>query len=310
MFKILMISLLAAVSCTGAAGSNPSVPDGDGNQEGVREEYMADGEYLPGISLSLLPTPYTPASLGTIRDAGVKWVEVVFNPYWRNVPHDQGYEGLRKLKSFLSEAGLKVWSCHLPFCKDLDISLSDKDKRAECVAEQRLMIEWAAMFKPKCLVLHPSSEPIEESQRQERLDNAVESIGILKQCAAGIGAVLCLENLPRTCLGRTSDEILYMIADHPEVMVCFDSNHLLIEDHDTFFRNVGQRIATIHASDYDRLDERHWIEGEGCIDWPSFLRNLKASGYEGVFMHEVRKGDNVNPESIVKAYKSVVCEKK
>ena len=122
--------------------------------------------------------------------------------------------------------------------------------------------------------------------------------------------MLCIENLPRTCLGRDSGELMRLIADYPEVMVCFDSNHLLKEEHAHFFETVGNRIGTIHASDYDRKDERHWLPGEGVIDWPDFLRRLQASGYKGVFMHEVRAGEAATPENIVKTYNEVILGNK
>ena len=155
----------------------------------------------------------------------------------------------------------------------------------------------------------PSSEPIADEEREIRLQNSANSIGRLALSAKEIGAVLCIENLPRTCLGRDSGELMRLIADYPEVMVCFDSNHLLKEEHAHFFEAVGNRIGTIHASDYDRKDERHWLPGEGVIDWPDFLRRLQASGYKGVFMHEVRAGVNATPENVVKAYKEVILGK-
>ena len=167
------------------------------------------------------------------------------------------------------------------------------------------MIRLASIFGPQRLVLHPSSEPIADEEREIRLQNSANSIGRLALSAKEIGAVLCIENLPRTCLGRDSGELMRLIADYPEVMVCFDSNHLLKEEHAHFFEAVGNRIGTIHASDYDRKDERH----EGVIDWPDFLRRLQASGYKGVFMHEVRAGVNATPENVVKAYKEVILGK-
>jgi sugar phosphate isomerase/epimerase len=88
-------------------------------------------------------------------------------------------------------------------------------------------------------------------------------------------------------------------------MVCFDSNHLLIEDHNLFFQNVGHRIGTTHASDYDKVDERHWMPGLGVIDWPSFLINLMHFGYDGVFMTEVKTG---TAAEVVNAYKNVICK--
>lgn len=98
-------------------------------------------------------------------------------------------------------------------------------------------------------MLHPSSEPIADEEREIRLQNSANSIGRLALSAKEIGAVLCIENLPRTCLGRDSGELMRLIADYPEVMVCFDSNHLLKEEHAHFFEAVGNRIGTIHASD-------------------------------------------------------------
>ena len=141
------------------------------------------------------------------------------------------------------------------------------------------------------------------------MQNSANSIGRLALAAKEIGVMLCIENLPRTCLGRNSDEILQLIANYPEVMVCFDSNHLLKEDHAHFFEQVGNRIGTIHASDYDRKDERHWLPGKGIIDWSDFLRKLKQSGYNGVFMYEIRSSEVDSIQQIVKAHHRIVLGK-
>ena len=101
-----------------------------------------------------------------------------------------------------------------------------------------------------------------------------------------------------------------LIENYPDVMVCFDSNHLLQEEHAHFFETVGSRIGTIHASDYDRQDERHWLPGNGVIDWTDFYRRLRASGYKGVFMHEVRAGEDATPANIAARYESVILGKK
>ncbi len=237
-------------------------------------------------------------------------MEVVFNYFWRNAPENECYTRAYRVKAMLDEAGLGVWSCHLPFSRTLDISVLDPQLREENVLLMERMIRLAEIFHPQRLVLHPSSEPITDEERETRLQNSANSIGRLALAAKGIGAVLCIENLPRTCLGRDSGEIMRLIGDFPEVMVCFDSNHLLQEEHAHFFETVGNRIGTIHASDYDRKDERHWLPGEGVIDWTDFLRRLRASGYEGVFMHEVRAGENATPANVVKAYNEVILGKK
>lgn len=267
-------------------------------------------DYPVGISLSLYGVDLSPENAEAVKAAGVEWVEVVMTPFMRKKPENEFYTEMFKIKEIVDKAGLKVWSVHLPYGKNIDISVCDPATREKHLVKQERMIELAGIFNPQRLVLHPSAEPIPDSERAERLVCARSSIGRLSLAAKKIGAVLCIEDLPRTCLGRNSDEILYLIKDFPEVMVCFDVNHLLQESHEHFLNAVGNRIRTIHASDYDRIDERHWLEGMGVIDWLALNEGLKKAGYKGVFMHEVRNGDNINPATIKAAYRSVVCGKK
>lgn len=265
--------------------------------------------YPVGVSLSMLKEPDA-EHIAQIKAAGVDYVEVVSNYFWRKAPENECYTRAYRIKALLDEAGLKVWSCHLPFSRQMDISVLDEKLREENVEFMERMIRLVGIFHPQRLILHPSSEPIAEEQRETRLQNSANSIGRLALAAKEIGAVLCIENLPRTCLGRDSGEIMRLIGNYPEVMVCFDSNHLLKEQHDHFFETVGSRIGTVHASDYDRVDERHWLPGKGIIDWPDFYRRLKASGYKGVFMHEVRAQENAAPADVVKAYNEVILGKR
>lgn len=254
-----------------------------------------------GISISLFGRETTAENLAEARAAGVEYVEVTLNNFWRFAPENECYPRAFRTLKLIEESGLKVWSCHLPFSRKLDISVTDPALREENVRIMSRMIELAGIFSPQCLVLHPSSEPIADDEREARMKCAINSIGLLSLEARKIGAVLCIEDLPRTCLGRNSEEILRLIADYPEVMVCFDTNHLLTEDQSVFIERVGSRIATIHISDYDRTDERHWLPGEGVIDWSAFYRGMLSTGYRGVWMHEVRKGEKATCENIVKA---------
>ena len=273
----------------------------------VVDGYVKEKElsYELGISQALFGS-LSAAEAKSMIDAGVKHIEVTMNTFWRNHTEEECYSLARSTKKIIDATpGLEVWSVHLPFSSTLDISVKDAKARAENVDIMAKMIRLAGEFKPKKLVLHPSSEPISEGDRTARLNNAKESIGKLLPVAKEVGAQLCIENLPRTCLGRTSSEIWFLIQDYPEVMVCFDSNHLLIEDHNLFFQNVGHRIGTTHASDYDKVDERHLMPGLGVIDWPSFLINLMHFGYDGVFMTEVKTG---TAAEVVNAYKNVICK--
>ena len=72
----------------------------------------------------------------------------------------------------------------------------------------------------------------------------------LAEKAASHGAVIAVENLPRTCLGKNSDEINELISANPKLKVCFDTNHLLKENISDFIKKTGKNIVTVHISDY------------------------------------------------------------
>ena len=191
------------------------------------------------------------------------------------------------LKADIDSSGLKVWSVHMPYSRTLDISVLDDLKRAENVQYMKDMMRVAGVFQPQYLVLHPSSEPITPDEREQRLANSHASIGELAPVAKEIGAVLCVENLPRTCLGQNGEEMMRLIEGYDEVGLCFDTNHLLYQSHEDYLRAVAKgKIKTVHLSDYDFADERHLIPGKGLIDNKALWAGIKENGYDGIMMFE------------------------
>jgi len=72
-----------------------------------------------------------------------------------------------------------------------------------------------------------------------------------------------------------------------DLRVCFDVNHItLYEGAREALAALGSRVETLHISDHDGIDERHWIPGRGIVDWPAFVAGLDDIGYEGCLMHE------------------------
>ena len=191
------------------------------------------------------------------------------------------------LKADIDASGLKVWSVHMPYSRKLDISVLDDSKRAENVQYMKDMMRVAGVFQPQYLVLHPSSEPITPVEREQRLANSHASIGELAPVAKEIGAVLCVENLPRTCLGQNGEEMMKLIEGYDEVGLCFDTNHLLYQSHEDYLKAVAKgKIRTVHLSDYDFADERHLIPGKGLINNKALWAGIKENGYDGIMMFE------------------------
>ena len=191
------------------------------------------------------------------------------------------------LKNWSDKYGVKLYSFHLPFWPFNEIDISSKelcDKSVEYFAE---FIKKGSEIGIDKYIIHPSGEPIKESDRKERMICAKKSLDTLARIAKEYGAVICVENLPRTCLGRDSDDIIELLSANDDLRACFDTNHLLSEKASDFVKRVGDKIVTAHISDYDFKNERHWLPGEGDTDWCEMLELFKSINYSGHWLYEI-----------------------
>ena len=201
------------------------------------------------------------------------------------------YLDYKKAYELSKKYNVELWSCHLPFhtTEVLDIASLSEDIRKKSVELVREHVKRATDIGIKNLVIHPSSEPVsvDEEKRRNQLENSMKSLDELAETAGEGGGVIAVENLPRTCLGRDSSEILKILSANHKLRVCFDTNHLLYQDAVSFIEEVGSKIVTLHVSDYDFADERHWLPGDGGVDWSKIVSALTKVGYNGVWMYEV-----------------------
>ena len=213
------------------------------------------------------------------RDAGVGYMEV-------SVPA-QVCETSDPLQvaAWAKKYDVELWSFHLPFGREYIISHVEWGIPAAIERNAELIKRWRAAGIEK-FIIHPSPDNF-GGTHDSRLEPAKQSLATLAEVAKKEGAVLCIEDLPRTCLGNCSDEILDILSVDDSLRVCFDTNHLLKQDNIDFIRKVGDKIVTTHVSDYDFINERHWIPGEGKVDWQALIATLHEVGYNGVWMYEV-----------------------
>ena len=197
------------------------------------------------------------------------------------------FEELSKLEK---KYGVDLWSFHLPFSPFSKLEISQKELADSTVKYFEGLIQKSADIGIDKFVIHPSGEPIAPEDRAERLKVSKESLFKLSNIAVRNGAVIAVEDLPRTCLGNCSDEILDLISVDPALRVCFDTNHLLGENQVEFIKKVGNKIITLHVSDYDFINERHWLPGEGQSDWNTIYKALDEVGYSGVWLYEIGFG--------------------
>ena len=197
------------------------------------------------------------------------------------------WQGVKRLSD---EHGVGLWSVHLPFwgsTEKVDIASMDAEVRRRTVSMQSEYIKRAGEIGVRVAVIHPGLEPTLPEERTERLGYSTESLARLTEFAARAGMTLAVEDLPRTCLGNCTADMKQFLTADDRLMVCFDVNHLLTEKHSKFVSELGSRIATLHISDYDFRNERHWLPGEGMIDWVELVGLLEDAGYNGPWLYEL-----------------------
>lgn len=186
--------------------------------------------------------------------------------------------------------GITINSYHLPFKRWYTISDPDEEKRQAVVANNIRLMGLAAKAGAQYMVVHPSTEPIEEEKRPLQMAQSQKSLKALADAAEQLGVIVAVEDLPRTCLGRDVADMKELLSADERLRVCFDVNHLLRGSHEEFVRELGDKIVTLHISDYDFGDECHFVPGVGKIDWKGLVELLEGADYSGVFMYEVAFG--------------------
>ena len=218
-----------------------------------------------------------------LNEAGVEKIEI-------SLKYDK-YPSLdcKQIKKRADVYNVELWSFHLPFqpFETNNIASLDKNIRNSTISLHSEYIKRASDVGIQNFIIHPSAEPNREEDRDDMLEYASEALSELAEIAAKEGGIIAVEDLPRTCIGRNSAEIKKLISKNDKLRVCFDTNHLLAQPIREFIEDVGDKIITTHFSDYDFVDEKHWLPGEGKIDWIELLETLEKVGYKGPIIYEL-----------------------
>lgn len=218
--------------------------------------------------------------------AGIDCMEVSCSHI--NQDKDTDYKALKK---WAKDSGVELWSYHLPFSPfgEMNIATLDKDLRKKSIEHAKKRIDISSELGIGVAVIHPSGEPNNDTDRSALTESAKECLQSLAQYGAEKGVVIAVEDLPRTCLGNCSQDILELISADSRLRICFDTNHLLKQRNIDFIKACGDKIITTHVSDYDFLNERHWLPYEGDNDWVGIVSSLEEAGYCGPFLFELSR---------------------
>ncbi len=234
--------------------------------------------------------------------AGLDTLDFDLCANWRERKKEiEQYKKIPEGLKIINSSRLKLNGVHISFGATWEFSDLDEEIRQNAVNLTKEVFNKVDKAKPFCYILHGSWEPIKDDVRTQRLDRLKKSLAELRGFTE---TRLCLEDLPRTCLGNTSKEILDVLRDVDGIDVCLDSNHFLKELPQDAVLVLGDKIKTTHISDYDFIDERHLLPGKGKIDWNAFIGALEKVGYDGVFNYEVNASAEEIKENYVKLFEN------
>ena len=235
------------------------------------------------IGLTSKSNPFSDELFRSFADAGIRTMEI------SNC--SVGYDDIDfdNVKRLADKYGVTLWSFHLPFKTHGGIShnIADPELADVAVEDQKRHIRIGTRIGIKNFVIHPSGTGIPEIDRPKWIETCKRSLRTLVEYAKEYGAVIALENMTHDCLGNTIDEFLELLNSHPDLRVCFDTNHLLHESPGEFVRKLGNRLVTMHISDCNLEVEQHSLPGEGRIDFQEILTALAKTGYSGPWLYEV-----------------------
>ncbi len=195
----------------------------------------------------------------------------------------KGEEAYRygKLVCDLQKSGLvDIASVHIPFGGGWSFASPDENTRKEAVDNTLEFLDAFAATGSKNYTIHTCLEPIADADRAASLKALHKTITEILPTAAKMGIFLNVENLPRTCLGNTPQELYDVIKEFPmdNLGVCFDVNHFCncAEIIPQAIDLLAKHIRAFHISDYDGIDECHWYPGFGAVDWAAVMDRIRT----------------------------------
>ena len=232
--------------------------------------------------------------LDGIRESGFEAIEVCSFPAHLDY---HNHDDVARAGEILRTLGLNPVSFHAPFQERIDITSLDAGSRAEAVHELVTACEAAKVMGVKNMVLHPGPERSgrpDDAEFVVRMRNAAEALGLVAERCAKLRVHLLLENmLPHLLFGHIND-MLYLLGSirDREVGACLDTGHAyLARELGSVIHKLSGHLHLVHVNDNRGDRDEHLAPGEGHIDWPWFLHELKRCHFSGTLILELSSRD-------------------
>lgn len=246
--------------------------------------------------------------LDEIRASGFREIEICSFPKHLDYRSD---DEVRRAGERIRELGLRPFSFHAPFADRIDITSLDEAMRDAAVQELIRACEAAALMGCRHVVLHPGPEREGRPQDEEflqRMHHAAESLNRVAARCCDLGIHLLLENMLAHLLFGHVRDMMYLLGEIRtcHVGTCLDTGHAhLAREMNVAIQKLSGHLQMVHVNDNRGDRDAHLPPGEGTIDWPWVIRELRRNEFQGTLVLELSgSADEPVEEVLARAVRS------
>lgn len=213
--------------------------------------------------------------LELIKKAGFDGVTI----WWED---ETGYnEGKKEnFPKLVKENGLVFENIHAPFTNPNFLWSSFEFERQREINKYIEWIEDCARYDIPMMVMHV----VEGSNHPEPNKYGIQSIREIVKRAEEFGVKIAVENT----FAMSNLPYIFNRIESKNLVMCYDSSHdMLHENSLDLLKAYGSRLGATHISDNDGLKDRHWLPGNGNIDWNKIGCSFPTKTYKGYITLEV-----------------------
>lgn len=213
--------------------------------------------------------------LELIKKAGFDGVTI----WWED---ETGYIGGKKesFPNLVKENGLIFENIHAPFTKPNMLWSSLEYERRTEIDKYVEWIEDCAKYGIPMMVMHA----VEGADYPKANKYGLMSIKEIVKRAEEYGVKIAVENT----MAMSNLPYIFDNIQSPNLIMCYDSSHdMLHENSLELLKTYGIRLGATHISDNDGLKDRHWLPGNGGIDWDKIGKVFPSQSYKGFITLEV-----------------------
>jgi sugar phosphate isomerase/epimerase len=243
-----------------------------------------------------------PGMLDQLAHVGVEAVEIFAA---RNHFDYTSHAHIEELAGWFRSNPVQLFSMHGPLFTDMELGRSgapqinllhpEKSRRIDSMDEIKRVLEVAELLPFKKLILHLGESKDEWNPRA--LEYSITALEHLQAFARPLGVGLLVENLVNEP-AQPQNLLETLRSGHfTDIGVCLDTGHAHLGDGvPAAISALGERIESVHIHDNGGNRDEHLWPGEGTIDWPSVMPELKNCPKNPVAVLEIHYTQQKNAD--------------